>query len=547
MSAPAVLVFAALINSFASVCDASAFLRPHPAGESEETTRARVLQGLLTELTSGADVIPLEELEEELRPMYAALPRGPHGELEPATVRYALHRYFAQKYGWHMKGLEPGSRETNETAPAILDIFGEHSQHRGTSLNRLALLASKLAHLVQKEAGRNLEHIYAALKLSSTTAIKRKDAEFAFKWFLVMYLLGDSMEGIRREDLVSAEKDIIDMYPAWRSVKMWSKDLDQTLAFTQKSRRNPFIGDEVSFQQSTHMVQELGRHFGSFQKMECGSLKGALMEMELGGSGRVPLADFYQVGLQEDWQFNENVDYLRSLGALDESDPQRPSIFIPNYLHSQTNCLSTSGFYSVCCTNECEGLLGHLEHTLAAPSALPGRLATLVADLESSTVAAPRNLSSVQLARLEAIAGLHGGQVPLHGRLFAQWLHHAYPRECPYPHLAGSTSALSQEEWHWSTGGDGPLATKEEMARLASESGAGDHAPAAPAPLPWIDVEELVADEAPLQRTRWSSSPTLRATAGLALLASAVGPLLRTALHGPTGGSSQLKVEKYLV
>ena len=36
---------------------------------------------------------------------------------------------------------------------------------------------------------------------------------------------------------------------------------------------------------------------------------------------------------------------------------------------------------------------------------------------------------------MEQVASHHGGKVPLHGRLFAQWLHHAFPRECPYPHV----------------------------------------------------------------------------------------------------------------
>merc|ERR1740129_2739471 len=41
----------------------------------------------------------------------------------------------------------------------------------------------------------------------------------------------------------------------------------------------------------------------------------------------------------------------------------------------------------------------------------------------------------------------HRGKVPLYGRLFAQWLHHAYPRECPFPHLSGSTAPKRQEDF----------------------------------------------------------------------------------------------------
>merc|ERR1719277_1213039 len=131
------------------------------------------------------------------------------------------------------------------------------------------------------------------------------------------------------------------------------------------------------------MIHGLGHNFASFQRMECQSLKGVLMDMELAGTGRVSLSDFYRIGLKEDWQFNENAEYLRSLGALDESDPGHPSIFIPNYLHSQTNCLSTSSFYSVCCPNECEALLGHVEQAIGAPQATASRIANVVSQMES--------------------------------------------------------------------------------------------------------------------------------------------------------------------
>merc|ERR1719476_637942 len=314
--------------------------------------------------------------------------------------------------------------------------------------------------------------------------------------------------------------------------------------YMHQAERNPFLkGDDVTFERNAAMAQELGQRFGNFQKWECQNLKGVLMDMEIAGTGRVALSDFYRVGLKEDWQFNEDEDYLRSLGALDASDPRRPSVLITNYLHSQTNCLSTSGFYSVCCTNECESLLGHLERAVAAPSASPSRIAELVSHLESDTVEAPRNLSSVQLARLSAIAEVHGGQVMLHGRLFAQWMHHAYPRECPFPHVSGSTSALSQEAWHKSTGGDAPLATKEAMQRRASELEAMPEQESQA--LPWTEVEELVA---PAQIATKLASPwtCLRSVIAFAAFACSVLPLARAA-KGAVASACEGKDDRHLV
>merc|ERR1719190_230398 len=106
--------------------------------------------------------------------------------------------------------------------------------------------------------------------------------------------------------------------------------------------------------------------------------------------------------------------------------------------------------------------MGHLERSLAAPTASPGRVAELVSGLQSDSVDAPRNLSASLMSRLGEIADHHDGVVPLHGRLFAQWMHHAYPLECPYPHAAGTTQPLTPDEWMDESGADGIAASTHE-------------------------------------------------------------------------------------
>merc|ERR1719210_2186600 len=169
-----------------------------------------------------------------------------------------------------------------------------------------------------------------------------------------------------------------------------------------------------------------------------------------------------------DWQFSESVDYLRHIGALDETDPKRMNVVIPNYIQSQSNCIAGSSFYSVCCFDECEGLLGHVEREVRAPSAYPPQIIAVVSNLQSDTVHAPRNLSKALLSRLGEIARHHGGSVPLHGRLFAQWMHHAYPRECPYPHLSGTVRAQKPLDFTMATQ-TSPVHTKEEMSSIVDK------------------------------------------------------------------------------
>merc|ERR1719401_1964950 len=111
--------------------------------------------------------------------------------------------------------------------------------------------------------------------------------------------------------------------------------------------------------------------------------------MEYRGTGRVRLSEFYGGSDEVSWTFTESVDYLRALGALDESDPSRMSVIIPNFVVSRSNCITPSSLYSVCCLNECEGLMASLERVIGGPVAEPSRIAELVSALPSDTVDAP--------------------------------------------------------------------------------------------------------------------------------------------------------------
>merc|ERR1719420_718697 len=229
----------------------------------------------------------------------------------------------------------------------------------------------------------------------------------------------------------------------------------QNVTHTEASAEQKASSD-LDFSLVARVAERVGEQFGHFQDQECKQMKASLVELEERGTGRVRLSDFYKPALGGAWQFQESAAYLRQLGALDETDSANPRVIIANYLSSPTNCIASSSFYSVCCMDECEGLLGHLERQIAAPEATAARVATLVAELS------PQKLSASLLGRLEEIAAGHGGNVQLHGRLFAQWMHHAFPRECPYPHLSGTTNPQTPDEWLESTGEE-TTATDDEM------------------------------------------------------------------------------------
>jgi len=273
---------------------------------------------------------------------------------------------------------------------------------------------------------------------------------------------------------------------------------DDTKVFLRRIRSN-ITGDPSSYEFSmlTKVAETVGEEYGTFQDIECRDIKAFLMEREFRGSGRVRLSDFWKPELDggSQWTFRESIGYLRQLGALDESDPNDMTVVIPNYLHSHTNCVARGDYYAVCCKDECENLFGHLEGRLAAPEAAPEAIVAIVENLPSSTVNSPRKLSSLLLKRLKDTAAEHGGMVPIHGRLFAQWLHHAYPRECPYPHESGTVTQQTGTKFAMETGMS-QYATKEKIREYLSYVGnlTSSDIEDDEELLPWSPAEELLVE-----------------------------------------------------
>merc|ERR1719478_1441483 len=110
--------------------------------------------------------------------------------------------------------------------------------------------------------------------------------------------------------------------------------------------------------------------------------------------------------------------------------------------------------------------MSQIESLTQASSALPEDLLNVVRGISSSSVDAPRQLPHTLEGKLHAIANHYGGQVQLHGRLFAQWLHYAFPNECPYP--VANVSLELQSAAHW---GKKSVASDEDIEGYLKEMG----------------------------------------------------------------------------
>merc|ERR1719333_391389 len=108
--------------------------------------------------------------------------------------------------------------------------------------------------------------------------------------------------------------------------------------------------------------------------------------------------------------------------------------------------------------------MGELEREIAAPAAPASQVANAVSQISSSSVDAPRNLTASLLGRLDEVATRNGGTVPIHGRLFTQWMHHAFPNECPYPHVSGSTAPKKPDDW-MAESQTNPMVTADERSQ----------------------------------------------------------------------------------
>eukprot|EP00928_Gymnodinium_smaydae_P077921 TRINITY_DN6145_c0_g2_i1.p1 TRINITY_DN6145_c0_g2~~TRINITY_DN6145_c0_g2_i1.p1 ORF type:complete len:639 (-),score=158.27 TRINITY_DN6145_c0_g2_i1:148-2064(-) len=407
-------------------------------------------------------------IEAHLEPKFTALGKNEHGNLGHPAVRYMLHRYFVQQRGWVVKGLDTGGQAWNISSPVELlrgevpdsavDIFARRLEGRGFGLRDAAAFAATLESLVQSETEATMRSIYTLLNMSQTATVNASDVDKALDTYMAALIMQVNLRDLSAKlDRKRLQQEQIDQYleslraelghvwPAWTKTKGFLRDLRVKATPTQAPGAAPVADEKFSFATVLTIMAQVLERWGRWRFFECKDIKSKLLDIEDKHSGCVRLADFYRSNTEKGvWQFAESRAYLREQGILDESDPQDPHLIVPNYLNAQGNCLATSRYYSVCCLNECEDLLDNIEHSIEAPEATPERIVEVVSEsLKKHPAAFMGVLGFESMQLLRTIADMHGGVVPLHGRLFAQWMHRVYPRECPYPHAAGAYKQLS--------------------------------------------------------------------------------------------------------
>jgi len=362
--------------------------------------------------------------------------------------------------------LEPHGHQSNVTqvhdvsilqdkVPELVENLLEVRQSdRGLALADVVAMIAVLEQLMLSESVTLLEAAWRLNSLSIEDEISEDTLHRVLQSYLLLFGQGskaDLSDAARLQSMLESRmRD---------SIEEFERDTTLNFVFSRRHEANPFKARQYSFQAASEIMEDLAQQYGKWQNGECRDMKAHLAELDASSRGRVPLGLFYAQPASSGYTFSESAEYLRNIGALDESSPTGPQVIIANYVAGPSNCIASSSYYSVCCLSECEGIFSELEHHVLAPAASPQRLLSLVRNISDTPL--PQGLPE----KLQAIAAHHDGEVPLHGRLFAQWLHFAFPFECPYPSVLESATALTASQW---LGGKSAASQEEREQHLTS-------------------------------------------------------------------------------
>jgi len=411
------------------------------------------------------------------------------GLLSRNAAAYLVQKYVVQVHHYSIRGLGPdpagaqdnatansGSALSSSSAAEMLETFLETRQAgRGLSLRDTAALAVMLHKLVMDSS---VTIVYEACHNLALLNMVPDDETFTLETLVKVIW---AWQWMHRHDFTT-EWNLLMAHMAEPTHAMddfgkLATNLAETKFYRERNSQNPFKAKTLSMQDVVQLVQETVEGMGTWQDDDCKAMKKNLMHLDPEGDGRVPLDLVYDQPMAADahgeqvFRFSESQDYLRNVGALDEYMPSEPQVLISNYLLGPANCYRLTALYTYCCLNECDAVLGEVERSVGGPSAAPHILAPLLGNMTTSSIEEARPLSKDLAQKLSAIAVKNGGEVPLHGRLFAQWLHFALPHECPYPHVtqkdpAGNALMTSYFQGHSNMTANW---TDDEIVLLAAE------------------------------------------------------------------------------
>jgi len=468
---------------------------------------SRQLKSSLGAVVSGGDERPAQRIariEKTLWHSFQAMPKNRWGQAMPRTVRHLVHSYFAAEHGWLLSGLEPHGMQVNmtdvhqmgilqERAPAVVDALLETGKSQlGLDFSDVVSVVAAVERLVLDESMALLRAAYTLNNKDSDELLDERALLDVLESYLFVFEQGAKANVSAVEAHQITKKLLAERGGSWADLTEFAQDAQLNYIFSHRDQLNPFVPLKFSFLASSQIVEDLALSYGQWQDAECRRMKSELVKLDPDSTGRVPLSTFYSQPKNAVYQFVESVDYLREVGAIEESLGGGPSVRIANYILSPTNCIATSSFFSVCCLSDCGHLMGEVEHMVQAPTASPQLLLGIVGNISLMHFDGEQVVTAELEAKLHTVAAQHAGTVPLHGRLFAQWMHFAFPLECPYPHVLQDSISLSPASW---SSKKSYTSTEEQRQKFIEENAYGSEQEINMLAVHWTDEEVMPLQE----------------------------------------------------
>lgn len=406
-------------------------------------------------------------------------------------------------------------------------------------INNIFNLCATLEQLIGDAENTLLGQVYKQQRMSTKQMLSHTELENLIEAYMIHWMMDGDQQVIRL--LLNNRTLLHTALPKWPQIKGYVDGVVKGMEFFRQRDSQPghgqaALGGRYSFQDAHQAVNSITKTFASFWESECQVIKESLVSMDKTGTGRVSVSEFYGANSDGEWRFGESEVYLRELGALDESSSWRgKQVIISNYIQGASNCIVATPHYLVCCVNECEAVLNEVEDAVGAPVAEPEEVLALVGNMTNFDDEPPK-LDEALKGQLVRIAETHGGKVPLHGRLFAQWLHYVFPHECPFPHKSGVASAVTPLQF-----GDSYIVSETEVSTHAAARSENSTMIADTEEAQWMsqwsEEEELIADYSLELRAPWDTKrPMFLGSALVVLMLAAAGAATRSTSAGKTAG-----------
>jgi len=420
----------------------------------------------------------LGKIEAAMWPTFQAVPKNSKGRLDPRVVHHMLKNYFVAKHGWIINGLEPHGMQSSmkdahhaavlqEKVPALAEALLEvRRAGLGLVFDDVVALAAALERLIFDESLEILESAFLFNGHASSELVSEAELHDILTSYLLLFEMG-SQKNLTDVGKHQKLKSRLQSSSTWAGIAELAEDTLRNADYMRKDRVNPFTPRKYSFQEAWHVVERLVEGYGQWQNEECHNMMEALVQLDREGTGRVFLHDFYSQPKTAVYSFAEATDYLLQIGAIDTAQGS-PQVRISNYMEGPSNCIVDAEYYSICCLSACESIMREVEGQVRSPVALPQHLLHIVGNLSSAYVDAPRELPNDLRQKLWTVADRHRGMVPLHSRLFAQWLHFAFPVECPFPHIPKDSDVFKPGNW-MNANRKKSIASEEDKERLIRE------------------------------------------------------------------------------